>query len=197
MQLKKTVEVFIEKQDIWQEPLLKFRDILLKTELEETIKWGVPVYTHKGKHVVGMSAFKSYVGLWFFQGAFLKDSKKILINAQEGKTKALRQLRFTSTEEIDYNVIKEYIAEAIQNQKDGKEIKPDKKNPLIISGELKSVLETDPTLKTTFEQLKPFKQREYAEYISEAKRKETKRKRLDKIIPMIKQKIGLSDKYRK
>ncbi len=197
MKPKKNVGDFIEKQDRWKEPLLKFREILLKTELEETIKWGLPVYTLKGKHIVGMSAFKSYVGLWFLQGALLKDSKKMLINAQEGKTKALLQLRFTSDDKIDFNVIKGYIAEATQNQKAGKEIKPDKKKLLIIPAELKTVFNTDSELKANFEELTPFKQREYAEYISEAKREETKRKRLEKIIPMIKRNIGLSDKYGK
>ena len=61
----------------------------METELLETIKWGVPVYTLNDKNVLGMGAFKSYVGIWFFQGAFLDDPQKKLINAQEGKTKAL------------------------------------------------------------------------------------------------------------
>ena len=41
------------------------------------------------------------------------------------------------------------------------------------------------------------KQREYAEYIADAKREETKSKRLEKIIPMILANQGLNDKYRK
>ena len=52
--------------------------------LEENVKWGTPVYSLNGKNVVGITAFKSYVGLWFFQGIFLKDPFKYLVNAQEG-----------------------------------------------------------------------------------------------------------------
>ena len=63
MQSIKTVEGFIEKQSRWNGPLQKFREILLETELLETIKWGVPVYTLNGKSVLGMGAFKSYVGI--------------------------------------------------------------------------------------------------------------------------------------
>lgn len=196
MQSSKTVEEFINKQDRWQEALMKFREIMLATELKETVKWGVPVYTLNGKHVAGMASFKSYVGIWFFQGAFLKDSYKKLVNAQEGKTKALRQFRFPSIEEADYELVKEYVAEAIQNQKEGKEIKPDKKKLLIIPDGLKAKFEDDEKLKTCFDEISLSKQREYAEYISEAKREETKLKRLEKILPMIKEKIGLNDKYR-
>jgi len=197
MQSIKTVEGFIEKQSRWKEPLQKFREILLETELLETIKWGAPVYTLNGMHVAGIGAFKTYVGVWFFQGAFLKDPHKKLINAQEGKTKALRQLRFSSEEAVDYYLVKEYVEEAIQNQKEGKELKPDEKKPLILPDELNEKFEIDKELKACFDELSPFKQREYAEYISEAKRADTKRKRLEKIIPMIKEKIGLNDKYRK
>ena len=144
-----------------------------------------------------MGAFKSYVGIWFFQGAFLKDPHKKLINAQEGKTKALRQLRFASNEELDYELVKEYVSEAIQNQEEGKEIKPEKNKPLIIPDELEVNFELDKELKKCFEELTLSKQREYAAYISEAKREATKQNRIKKIIPMIKQKIGMSDKYRK
>jgi uncharacterized protein YdeI (YjbR/CyaY-like superfamily) len=54
--------------------------LLVATELEETIKWGIPVYTIKNKNVVGLSAFKDYFGRWFYQGTFLEDPAQVLIN---------------------------------------------------------------------------------------------------------------------
>jgi len=168
----------------------------LITELEETIKWGSPVYCLNGKNIVGLGAFKSYVGLWLFQGALLKDKKKKLINAQEGVTKALRQMRFNSIDEIDEILILEYLKEAIKNEKAGKEIKPAKKTKIAIPKELKVELNKNAKLKEIFSQLTPFKQREFCEYISEAKRETTKQSRLRKILPMIFKGIGLNDKYR-
>lgn len=197
MDSNKPVEKFIEKHPNWKEALIKLREILLSTELEETIKWGAPVYSLNGKNVVGMGAFKSYVGLWFFQGTFLKDAKKVLVNAQDGKTKALRQLRFASEIEIDLDLLKSYIDEAIQNQKEGKEIKPDTKKSLIVPTELQAEIDTDSELKSSFEKFTPGKQREFAGYISEAKQEITRFKRVKKIIPLIKEGIGLNDKYRK
>lgn len=132
----------------------------------------------------------------FFQGAFLSDPEHKLVNAQEGKTKALRQLRFADSEEIDYNLVKAYVEEAIQNQKTGKEIKPDQKKPLIIPDELKVKFEVDEALKICFDEFTLTKKREFADYISEAKREETKLKRLEKIIQMIKEGIGLNDMYK-
>ncbi len=197
MKSYKTVDDFIAGNSYWRNSLLKFREILLATELTENIKWGAPVYSINGKNVISIGAFKAYVGIWFFQGVFLKDPHRKLVNAQEGVTKAMRQLRFISSEEIDDDLIRVYIAEAIQNQKEGKEFKPEKKKALVLPDELIAEFESDKILKATFDSLSLFKQREYAGYISGAKRMETKLSRLEKIIPMIRQKVGLNDKYRK
>jgi uncharacterized protein YdeI (YjbR/CyaY-like superfamily) len=190
-----TVDQYIAANPEWEQSLIILRKIILATKLKETVKWGVPVYTYDGKNIVGLAAFKSYVGLWFYQGALLSDKHKMLVNAQEGKTKAMRQWRFQSEEEIEETLILEYIDEAIQNQKAGKEIKP-KKKPLVIPDELREVLNNTPHLKSSFNQLGLTKQREFADYISEAKREETKMKRLDKIIPLILEHKGLHDKYK-
>lgn len=197
MKSKKTVEDYLARHEQWLTPLIQFREILLKTELEESIKWGAPVYSLDGKNVVGLGAFKSYVGLWFFQGAFLKDEQKVLVNAQEGKTKAQRQLRYSSEQGIDYGLVKSYVEEAIRNQKAGKEIKPDTNRPLEIPEELQQALNSDKELDSAFEKFTDGKKREFTDYIAQAKQQSTRIKRVDKVIPMVKNGIGLNDKYRK
>lgn len=192
--MAKTVEEYLEMQPEHRPLLDELRRILNSTELVETVKWGIPTYQIDKKNVVGIGAFKSYAGLWFFQGVFLKDEAKVLINAQEEKTKGMRQWRFGSVDEVDEKLILKYVHEAIQNQKDGKEIKPEKKR-LIIPVELKEALASDTGLSEVFDKLNLTKKREFTEHIADAKRVETKQKRLKKIIPMIKEGIGLYDKY--
>ena len=196
MKKAKTVDDFFDKLENWKEEVLILRRILLDTNLEETLKWGVPTYTYRNKNVVGLGSFKTYFGLWFFQGALLEDKGGHLINAQEGKTHALRQWRFSDAGEIDQDQIKSYVFEAMQNQEKGLEIKPDRKKPLVIPPEINSAFEMDPTLQSAFESLTLSKKREYAEYIEEAKREATRATRLEKVIPMIKAGKGLHDKYK-
>ncbi len=136
MERYKSVNEYISSHKEWSDALKKLRIIILNTELQETIKWGGPVYTINNKNVVGLGAFISYVGLWFFQGVLLNDKKKRLVNAQEEVTKALRQLRFNSIDEINDKLVLEYINEAIKNQKEGKEIRPTKKGEIEIPSEL-------------------------------------------------------------
>lgn len=197
MQKIYSVEEYLELHPEWKEGLTTLRKILSKTELRETVKWSIPTYTINKKNVAGIGAFKDYFGLWFFNGVFLKDPEKVLINAQEGKTKGLRQWRFKSVDDLNEPLILNYVNEAIDNQKQGLEVKPNrKKKDVIIPNLLLNKLEQNTALKSSFEALTPFKQREYCEYIESAKREATKQSRLDKITPMILQGIGLNDKYR-
>lgn len=99
-------------------------------------------------------------------------------------------------EEIDTNLIKEYVEEAIENEKSGGRIENAPKPGIEIPSELKEAMIADEILKTCFENLSPFRQREYLEYLWKAKKQETRQKRLEKIIPGILEGIGLNDKYR-
>lgn len=198
MLLADNVDEYVENSGEWRACLEALRQILQATELEEKTKWGMPTYCLNNKNVVGFSAFKEWSGLWFFQGVFLQDPHKKLINAQEGKTKGQRQWRFASLEEIRENtpIIRDYIYEAIENQRQGLEVKVDRNKPIVVPPELQTALDADRALKERFEGLSKGKKREYTEYIADAKRAETKDKRLVKILPMIAAGIGLNDKYR-
>jgi len=191
------VDAYITKHSNFTKLINEIRKTLLSTEFEETIKWGMPTYTINGKNVVGIGAFKSHFGIWFFQGALLKDTHKVLTNAQEGKTQAMRQWRFTNDSKIDKELLLTYINEAIDNEKKGLKIKPiGTKKPLVIPTELVSTINKNKALSISFEKLSLSKKREFSEYIAEAKREATKIKRLEKIIPMIMNGIGLHDKYK-
>ncbi|OIQ29728.1 MAG: hypothetical protein BM564_05855 [Bacteroidetes bacterium MedPE-SWsnd-G2] len=192
-----SVEEYIEINAHWAEALILLREVILQTELEETLKWSAPVYTLNSKNVMGFGAFKNHFAIWFFNGVFLKDEAKLLVNAQEGKTQALMQMRFNSIGDINVAQVKSYVNEAIENQKLGKVVKPNRtKKTLELPIELITVFKSNTELETCFMALTPGKQREYAEHISSAKREATKMGRLKKITPMILAGKGLYDKYK-
>lgn len=83
-----------------------------------------------------------------------------------------------------------------QTKKQEKKLKK-KNKPLDVSGELAKVFKENSEIELCFYKFTLSKQREFAEYVSEAKREETRFKRLDKVIPMITNGKGLNDRYRK
>ncbi|NRD20449.1 YdeI/OmpD-associated family protein [Winogradskyella eckloniae] len=192
-----SVEEYIELNTHYAEALRVLRNIILKTELTETIKWSMPTYCLNGKNVLGIGAFKNHFCLWFHQGVFLKDELQLLQNAQDGKTKAMRQMRFNSKVAINEVAVLAYIKEAIENQRIGKELKPQRQTqPIVIPEVLKTAFKSNAKLKAAFNTFSPSHQREYCNYIIEAKRQDTKQRRLEKIIPMIIKGNGLHDKYK-
>lgn len=190
------IEAYISKHPKWISQLTNLRNVFLDTELDEVVKWGSPTYSLNGKLVAGIAAFKNHYAIWFHQGVFLKDDEKVLVNAQEGKTKALRQWRFEEKDTIAPQLVKKYVNEAIENCKQGKELKVERKKGVTVPKELKNVFSENKELHNAFKKLTLGKQREYADYISEAKRDATKENRIEKITPMILNGVGLHDKYK-
>ena len=184
-----------DKVNKWEKELLFLKSIIDKTELVETIKWGAPIYVYNKRNVIGIGGFKDYFAIWFLNGVFIKDEKKRLINAQEDKTKSMRQWRFTSKEQVNEKEVLEYILEAIENEKQGKIIKPSKKEA-IVSELLQKEMDLNPTLAEAFQKFAPYKQYEFLEYIETAKQEKTKLTRIEKVIPMSLGNVGLKDKYR-
>lgn len=187
----------MDYQEQWNEELEQIMTLLRQTELTETIKWGIPVFAYDKKNVVGLAGFKEHLAIWFYDGIFLEDKHNRLINASEGKTKALRQLRFTKQTGIDEELIRYYLNQAIDNAKKGITHTIEKnEKPLPIPQLLQEEFENIPELKENFLALTPYKQKEYVEYLLEAKKDKTRVSRMEKIKPMILKGIGLNDKYR-
>ncbi len=192
-----TADIYFEGLEKWKNELTSLRILLLSTELEENIKWGMPVYSIMNKNVVGISGFKKHYGLWFYQGATLLDKHKVLVNAQEGKTQCMRHLRYYASEDMDNAMILSYVNEAIENQKSGNILKliPKSKDDYTLPDSLKLLLTENDKLSEHFYKLSDAKQRGYADYITTAKQDATIQKRLVKITPLIMSGEGIAALY--
>jgi len=190
------VDAYLEKVDAdWKrECLIALREILLSCGLKEDVKWGAPVYSLNG-NVAGIREFKEHVALWFFDGAMLSDPHKVLIASAES-TQAMRQWKFKRSDNLPFETIREYVAEAARNMEQGVRTPMKGPRPLVIPDELAALLDSDPQLRATFEGFGLGRRRELAEYLSEAKRPETRSARVEKIRQLLIDKRGLNDKYR-
>src|ERR1700755_2115267 len=138
----------------WRPEIAELKKILSAFDLREERKWGKPCYTLDGKNVVIIQGFKEYCALGFFQGALLKDPKKLLV--QLGQVQAGRGMKFTSATEIATKAatIKAYLREAVAGSKAGVKVdtKPQK---LPVPEELKEKFRNYPRFKRAFEALTP------------------------------------------
>src|SRR5437763_16649515 len=139
----------------WKAEIAAMRRVLAGLGMKEECKWGKPTYTLDGKNVVIMQGFKEYFALGFFQGALLKDPKKVLV--QLGQVHAGRVMKFTSAKEIAAKAatIKAYVREAIAVENAGLRMKPKKTSDFPVPEELRERLRSDSRFKRAFEAVTP------------------------------------------
>ncbi len=181
----------------WTGELRLLRQIILSSGLKEEAKWGVPCYTHKGKNILMLSAFKDFCFISFFKGSLLMDKDKILEKPGENSQSA-RLLKFTDTgriNEIEAHITA-YIFEAIEIEKAGLKVKT-KKRPEPVPDELTAFFDESPALKAAFEKLTPGRQRGYIIYFSQPKQSSTRVARIEKHIGNIMKGIGMHDHYKR
>lgn len=190
------VDGIIAKAPNWAQKIMnELREIILQCGLQETVKWGAPVYTHHG-NVVGLVALKNYVSLWFYEGAQHSDPKKVLIASGEN-TQALRQWRFTEVTEINRELVSQYVNEAALNSEKGIKTPKGKVKVPPVPDILKDVFKKEPELKKFFDRLAPSHKRDYIEHIAGAKREETKLRRLEKCLAQMREGKELNSQYKK
>ena len=169
----------------WEAEIAAMRRVLAGLAMKEECKWGKPTYTVDGKNVVIMQGFKEYFGLGFFQGALLKDSKKLLV--QLGQVHVGRVMKFTSAKDITAKAatIQAYVREAIAAEKAGLRMKPKKTSDFPVPEELTERFRRDPRFKRAFEALTPGRQRSYLYHFGAAKQSATRVARIEKAMPAI------------
>ncbi len=188
------VDAYITKLKNWQAEIKILRSILLDCKLEETIKWGQPCYRINNKNVVIIAPFKTHCDLGFFNGVSLKDEKGVLVKAGIN-TQSSRQMRFVNVQEIKKlkSVIKSYVKEAIENEKQGiKTVTTEKIEPIIVE-EFEIILKKNTPLKKAFAALTPGRQRAYLIHFSGAKQPATRIARIEKNIDAILAGRGIND----
>ena len=164
----------------WAAEMAEMKRLLAPFGMKEECKWGKPTYPVDGKNVVIVQGFKEYFALMFFQGALLKDPKKLLV--QLGQVQAGRVMKFTSVKEIIAKAatIKAYVREAIAAEKAGLRVEKKRTEDFPVPDELKAKFKSDAKFRKAFEALTPGRQRGYLYHFAGAKQPATRVARIEK-----------------
>jgi len=194
LQMNPKVEEYIDKARRWHFELKALQNILLDCMLIEEFKWRNPCYTFQNANVIIIGGLKEYCILSFIKGALLKDNHGILINPGEN-SRSVRMVKFTNTQEIiDLTpILKEYIFEAIELEKEGLKVDFKKDPELSIPEEFQNKLNENPDLKTAFYALTPGRKRGYILYFSGAKQSKSRQSRIEKYVQKILDGKGIND----
>lgn len=153
-------------------------------DAEETIKWGMPFFLYRGRNMCHMAAFKAHCVLGFWH----PEVEALVV--REGLGKKIDESaglfgRITRREDLpDDATILRLIAEAARHNESGKPARPRpsggaRKPEAAVPADLALRLSGNAAAAATFKGFSPSHRREYIEWINEAKREETRLKRLD------------------
>ena len=171
------VDAYIAKAADFAKPILteiRARVHAACPECEETLKWRSPSFMYKGM-MCGMEAFKEYANFGFWKGS--------LVVGDPTETNPFKVFgRLTKMSDLPpKNVFAGYIKKAMALNDQGVTIKrPPRKpaKPVVVPTDLAAGLAKNKKAKASFDGFSPSHKREYVEWITEAKREETRAKRL-------------------
>ena len=150
-------------------------------EVVETIKWGFPNFTYRDRILTSMAAFKAHCSIGFWHGA-------AAVGAAHAKDGAMGDLgRVASLQDLPAPAEQQAILQrAMRLIEDGVKARPAKaaapRPPLATPDDLGAALQANAAARATFEAFPPGQQREYIEWIVEAKQAGTREKRLAQAI---------------
>lgn len=172
------IDAYIAKAQPFARPILeKVRERVhaVVPDIEEAVKWSMPAYTLDGKIVVITPAFKGHAALNFWRGQELRgDQANPDAMGQFGKLRAVGDL--PPDGELD-RLIRE-AAELAKSAPAARKPKHEPKPPPEMHPDFAAALERAPKAKATLKSFPPSAQRDYFEWIAEAKQDATRQKRI-------------------
>jgi uncharacterized protein YdeI (YjbR/CyaY-like superfamily) len=141
---------------------------------EETLKWGMPTFMYKGKILASFASFKAHASFGYWNDTMLQqDEKDRSAMGQFGRLAALDDL---PPRDRLIALTRKSMALIESGAKVERRRAP--KAPLTVPQDFKAAIDAAPAAKATWDAFPPSCQREYVEWVTEAKRDETRAKRL-------------------
>ena len=172
------IDDYIAKAAPFARPILEHvreRVQAVVPEADETMKWSAPGFTLNGKILLMMAAFKQHAALNFWRGQEIGDgSPKAGAMGQFGRLTTVSDL--PSDDEFD-ELVRQAAALA-RTAPAPRKTKHEPKPPPEMHPEFANALAANPTAKATLDGFPPSAQRDYLEWISEAKQDATRANRI-------------------
>ena len=169
------IDAYIDRAQPFARPILKKvreRVHAVVPDIEEAMKWSHPTYCKGGKIVLGTAAFKEHASVHFWRGQELGFETKAGAMGQLGK--------LTKADDLPPN-LDDLIAKAVELSQAApapRKTKHAPKPPPRMHPEFAAALAKAPKAKAVLDGFPPSAQRDYLEWIDEAKQDTTRAKRI-------------------
>ncbi len=195
------VDQYILKAQPFAQPILNHLRALVHhacPEVEERIKWSFPHFDYKGAPMCSMAGFKQHCAFGFWKASLMKDTSLFLEATGESSMGHLGKIKSLEDLPPDRKIIS-WIREAAKMNDEGikiiKQIIP--KSAIPIPADFNASLLANKKAHLNFQTFTAAGQREYLEWITEAKTAPTKEKRMTQALEWIAEGKKRNWKYEK
>lgn len=150
-------------------------------EVKETIKWSMPHFDYKGM-MCGMAAFKAHCAFGFWKGDLVLGRDREEERPGMGTFGCIKSLADLPSEKTLIGYVKKAAALNDAGIKAPGRAAPKKRAPIPVPDDFAAALKKNAKARQTFDGFPPSHRREYLEWITEAKREETRKERLTKSV---------------
>jgi uncharacterized protein YdeI (YjbR/CyaY-like superfamily) len=172
------IDAYITKSQPFARPILEHvrsRVHAVLADVEESIKWSMPAYTLGGKIILISAAFKGHLALNFWRGQELRgEQANAEAMGQFGKIRSIDEL--PQDEELDRLILE--AAELSKSAPEPRKPKQEPKPAPELHPDFAAALEKAPKARDVLDGFPASAQRDYFEWIAEAKQDATREKRI-------------------
>ena len=185
------VDAYIAKAAPFAQPILEHvREVVHDAcpDVEETIKWGMPSFMYGGGILCGMAAFKAHASFGFWKHALVVgegaagEAVERVGMGSFGKLASVRDLPAKKQ-------LVAYVKKAAALNAQGAKAAPARKAPArpapVPTAEFAAALGKNKSAAAAFKAFPPSHQREYVDWIAEAKREDTRERRIAQAVEWI------------
>ena len=169
------IDAYIEKAQPFARPILeKVRERVhaVVPDVEEAMKWSHPTYCIGGKIVMGMASFKAHAAVHFWRG------QELGLDAKNGAMGQLSKLTSVADLPPDLDDLIRKAAQLSATAPAPRKPKHPPKPPPALHPEFAEALTKAPKAKAVLDSFPASAQRDYLEWVAEAKQDATRSKRI-------------------
>jgi len=194
------IDAYIAKSAEFARPILSHLRAVVHAacpEAEETLKWGAPSFTYRGRILCSMAAFKQHASFGFWQGV------QVTGNGPEVGGEGMGQFgKLTRLSDLPgKRELTGYIRQAMTLIDSGAKRVPTRaaapRAPLEIPDDLAAALKKNAKARATFDGFAPSYRNDYIEWITEARREDTRQRRLEQAVEWLAEGKSRNWKYMK
>lgn len=184
------IDAYIDKSAAFAKPILNhLRKLIHKAcpQVEETMKWSFPHFDYKGEMMCSMASFKQHCSFGFWKASLMKDP--VLLETAKSEVAMGHLGKITSLKDLPSDKqLTAWIKEAMKLNDEGVKVKKEK--PVVtkeipVPADLIAALKKNKKAFAIFEQFPPSHKKEYIQWIEEAKREETRKKRIEQTVEWV------------